>query len=61
MGVGLEVVIVSGPPGAGKSTVVRLLADAVTPSVHLHMDDFWAFIRRGGIAPYLAEAQRRAP
>lgn len=57
--VGMEVVIVSGPPGAGKSTVAQLLADAVTPSVHLRTDDFWAFIRRGGIAPYLAESRRQ--
>ncbi|WP_219464758.1 AAA family ATPase [Nonomuraea rhizosphaerae] len=55
----MEVVIVSGPPGAGKSTVARLLADAVTPSVHLHTDDFWGFIRRGAVAPYLAESEHQ--
>ncbi|POM26262.1 hypothetical protein BTM25_06560 [Actinomadura rubteroloni] len=51
-----RVVIVSGPPGAGKSTVARVLAERVAPSVHVHGDDFWGFIRRGRIAPYLPES-----
>ncbi|GAA4529645.1 AAA family ATPase [Amycolatopsis samaneae] len=54
-----KVVILTGPPGAGKSTVARLLADAVSPSVHLHTDDFYAYIRNGAILPYLPEAQRQ--
>lgn len=58
-GSGGEVVIVTGPPGAGKSTVARLVADAVEPSVHLHTDDFWGCIRRGGVAPYLPAAHRQ--
>jgi energy-coupling factor transporter ATP-binding protein EcfA2 len=54
-----SVVVLTGPPGAGKSTVAGLLSDELTPSVHLHSDDFWACIRRGGVAPYLPEARRQ--
>lgn len=53
------VVVLTGPPGAGKTTVARLVADALPPSVHLHTDDFWRFIRQGRIAPYLPEANRQ--
>jgi cytidylate kinase len=54
-----RVIIVTGPPGAGKTTVARLLTDRLSPSVHVHCDDFWRFIRRGWIAPYLPQAHRQ--
>ncbi|MFE6869572.1 AAA family ATPase [Kitasatospora sp. NPDC057692] len=54
-----QVTVLTGPPGAGKSTVAALLADCLTPSVHLHSDDFWHYIRQGRIAPYLPEAHRQ--
>jgi predicted kinase len=51
------ILIVSGPPGAGKTTVARRLAEASeTPAVHLHTDDFYSAIRAGFIAPWLQES-----
>ena len=52
-------IVLTGPPGAGKSTVARLLADALPFSVHLHSDDFWRYIRQGRIAPYRPDAHRQ--
>jgi adenylate kinase family enzyme len=54
-----QMILVTGPPGAGKSTVAALLADRLTPSVHLHSDDFWRCIKQGWIAPYLPEAHQQ--
>jgi adenylate kinase family enzyme len=54
-----QVIVLTGPPGAGKSTVARVLAERLTPSVHLHSDDFWHYIKQGRIAPYLPEAHHQ--
>jgi chloramphenicol 3-O-phosphotransferase len=55
-----SILILTGAPGAGKSTVARLLADTSTrPTVHLHTDDFYAAIRKGFISPWLREAQQQ--
>jgi len=52
-----EVLILTGPPGAGKTTTAEALAEAPgSPKVHLHADDFWRFIKHGAVAPYLPEA-----
>ncbi|MCR6488243.1 ATP-binding protein [Amycolatopsis sp. OK19-0408] len=52
-----SLLILTGPPGAGKSTVARLVAeDAPRPTVHLHTDSFYVWIKTGFVAPYLPEA-----
>jgi chloramphenicol 3-O-phosphotransferase len=49
--------VISGPPACGKSTVAGLLAtDAAEPTVHLHTDSFYAWIKTGLIEPYLPES-----
>jgi predicted kinase len=54
-----RIVIVSGPPGAGKSTIARRLAEAAEGplAVHLHTDDFYAYIRKGFVQPWRPESR----
>ena len=51
------VLILTGPPGAGKSTVARLLARARPQCVHMHTDDFYAWIVTGYVEPWKREAR----
>ena len=51
--------ILTGPPGSGKTTVARLLAESATRGVHLETDVFWRFIRTGFIPPWLPESQQQ--
>ena len=53
-----RIVIVTGPPGAGKSTVARRLArQAPAPlAMHIHTDDIYAYIARGFVEPWKPES-----
>lgn len=55
-----EVLILTGPPGSGKSTAARGLASlAGSTKVHIHADDFWHAIKYGGVEPYLPAAHEQ--
>ncbi|MDY7104350.1 MAG: AAA family ATPase [Actinomycetota bacterium] len=51
-----SLLVVTGPPGAGKSTVAAIVADRDDPSVLVEGDAFFAFLARGRIEPWLPES-----
>lgn len=51
--------MVTGPPGAGKSTVSALLASGFPASALVAGDEFFAFIKQGFVSPWLTEAHEQ--
>jgi predicted kinase len=51
--------IVTGPPGAGKTTVANRVAEAFSPSVVLEADWFWASVTNGFIDPWERESEHQ--
>jgi predicted kinase len=51
--------ILTGPPGAGKTTVAELLAARSNPAVHLEADLFFSFIRSGFVEPWRLESHEQ--
>ena len=52
----MGLLVVTGPPGAGKSTVASLIAERFSMSALIEGDAFFAFLRSGAIEPWLPEA-----
>jgi cytidylate kinase len=48
-----ELLIITGPPGAGKSTVAQLVVDRFEPGALVQGDVFFGFVARGYIDPWL--------
>jgi predicted kinase len=53
------ILILTGPPGAGKTTVAEILAERSERAVHLESDAFFRFIRAGYIEPWREESHEQ--
>lgn len=50
------ILVVTGPSGAGKTTVGRLVAAAFDLSAHIQADAFMPFVENGWVEPWLPES-----
>lgn len=54
-----ELIVVTGPPGAGESTVSPLLSARYEDSACVAGDAFFRFLDRGYLAPWTSEAHEQ--
>ncbi len=53
------ILVITGPSGAGKTTVAKLVAAAFNLSTYIRTDDFMPFIVNGWVEPSLPEASHQ--
>jgi tRNA uridine 5-carbamoylmethylation protein Kti12 len=53
------ILIVTGPPGVGKTTAAAILAKRSDRAVHLEADHFFRFIRAGYVEPWTPESHEQ--
>ncbi|WP_334078221.1 AAA family ATPase [Paenibacillus sanfengchensis] len=56
-----RIIIITGSPGTGKSTAASIVAKEsnLSKSVHMHTDDFYHYIRKGAVPPFLPESHEQ--
>lgn len=54
-----SLLVVTGPPGSGKSTVSKVLAEQVGPSALIQGDQFFDFLARDAIQPWLPDSREQ--
>src|SRR4051812_44127632 len=54
-----SLLVITGPPGAGKSTLARAVAARFEKSVLVEGDAFFGFLAAGAIEPWLPESNRQ--
>lgn len=56
-----RIIIITGSPGTGKTTTSAIIAreSNMEKSVHMHTDDFYHYLSKGAIPPYLPESNEQ--
>ena len=56
-----RIVVITGPPGTGKTTTAAIVAkeSVMEKSVHMHTDDFYHYLSKGAIPPHLPESNEQ--
>ena len=56
-----RIIVITGSPGTGKTTTASTVAKEsdLEKSVHMHTDDFYHYLSKGAIPPYLPESNEQ--